>query len=194
MASLKGNLLAGFIFLLLAVGLTFWGWRLFSDVAPRTVSTGELRADLTLQGVELRNGQNGTLEWTLTARQAEYDTTRETIALLDPRLAYFGRSDDAPLLMEASLGEVLRAENRARLWPDVTAVSGDVRVNAREMEYLGLEKVIVLSGEVVMTRTGTRVTASMAEIDIEGETITLTGGVQAHLMQDLLPAGIGGPQ
>jgi hypothetical protein len=52
----------------------------------------------------------------------------------------------------------------------------------------------VLSGEVVMTRTGTRVTASMAEIDIEGETITLTGGVQAHLMQDLLPAGIGGPQ
>jgi LPS export ABC transporter protein LptC len=192
MAPLKSNILAGVIFLAVAVAITFWGFRIFRDVAPRPVSTGDLHADLTLQGVELRNGQDGILEWTLRARQAEYDTTQERIALLDPRITYFGRPESDPLLMAASHGEVLRAENRARLWPQVTAISGDVQVEAAEMEYFGMERMIVLSGEVIMTRPGSRVTASMAELDIEGETITLTGGVKAWLEQDLSLGGTGG--
>jgi LPS export ABC transporter protein LptC len=194
MDSLKGNLLAGVVFMLLAVGMTFWGWRLFGDVVSSTVSIGELRADLTLHGVELRSGQNGTLEWTLNAREAEYDTAQESIALQDPLITYFGRSGEESLIMEARQGEILRAENRARLWPDVTAVSGDIRIESLEMEYFGAEKVIVLSGEVVMTRPGSIVTAARAELDIERETVTLTGGVQAHLVQDLLPKEVGGTQ
>jgi hypothetical protein len=91
--------------MLLAVGMTFWGWRLFGDVVSSTVSIGELRADLTLQGVELRSGQNGTLEWTLNAREAEYDTAQEIIALQDPRITYFGRSEEESLIMEARHGE-----------------------------------------------------------------------------------------
>jgi LPS export ABC transporter protein LptC len=194
MDSLKGNFLAGVLFMLLAVGMTFWGWRLFGDVVSSTVSIGELRADLTLQGVELRSGQNGTLEWTLNAREAEYDTAQEIIALQDPQITYFGRSEEESLIMEARQGEILRTENRARLWPNVTAVSGDIRIESMEMEYFGTEKVVVLSGEVIMTRPGAIVTAARAELDIERETITLTGGVQAHLVQDLLPIEVGGPQ
>jgi LPS export ABC transporter protein LptC len=195
MAALKSNLIIGAMFLLLAVGMTFWGWRIFSEVVPAKVLVGEITADLTLHGVELKSGQNGTIEWTLTARQAEYDISTEAVDLESPRITYFGTAvHGEPLAVEASQGRVMREENTARLWPDVRAVSGDVLVESSEMEYLGGERKIVLSGDVTLTRPGSMVRASRAELDLDRQTITLTGGVRARMDLDLIPQLPGGVQ
>jgi LPS export ABC transporter protein LptC len=195
MAALKSNLVIGAVFLFLAVATTFWGWRIFSEVVPAKIAVGEITADLTLHGVELRSGQNGTIEWTLTARQAEYDISTEAIDLQSPRITYYGTGvHGEPLAVEASQGRVMREENTARLWPDVKAVSGDVLVESNEMEYLGEERKIMLRGEVEMVRPGSRITAANAVLDLERQTITLTGGVRATMAHDLIPQTIGGVQ
>lgn len=171
------------IVLFLAVGLLgFVGWKLISRTATPEIPKIDVSVDLAIKDVELSHGQNGTLEWKLKAAQAEYDMKDNRINVEQPVLTYFFKNGESPIEVAAPKGEVDRGHSMARLWPNVEARYRDFLLTAKEMNYQGETKSLILDGEVRLKQKDLSMAAPRVLVDLDKETITAEGGVQAILL------------
>ncbi|MFP4071068.1 MAG: LPS export ABC transporter periplasmic protein LptC [Desulfovibrionales bacterium] len=182
MASLKRNILLFGIFLVITVGLGIWGVRLvFQDFIPQELTEVDVSVDVSLRGITLSHGENGTLEWSLSAKLGEYEQGSEVFHLSDPVITYYVRDREGEMVITAPRGKVERKENHARLWPDVRVIYGEYEAVAEEMLYEGNTREITLLRNVALKKTGLAAYADRADLDLKTESVVLTGNVRTIL-------------
>lgn len=152
---------------------------LFRDLVPE-MKTGldDLQADLSVEGIELRQGRDGRMLWRLRAPRGEYVQESGLVRVEFPEIDY--HLDNGTARVRAQWGEVRQESGRARLGPDVSVVLDEATVLADELDYDAANQLLVLSGNVKVSKPGADLTAPRLEIRLDWETAEATGGVRVE--------------
>jgi LPS export ABC transporter protein LptC len=185
-------------FLFIGLLLMFFIWRWLSSFTPEIQKIKkDLAADLSLQGITLKQGKDGQIIRELTAKRANYSEEKKEIFLDEPGIVYYVGQDRKKLNIFAPQGKVNQQKDEAELWPQVTAFYEDISLRANRARYKGKLKKIFLDGPVEARKgfdasQGGNASTSLsnhsmvlkaknAVIDLETETIEAVGGVNAIL-------------
>jgi len=104
--------------------------------------------DLSLKGVNLSQGKDGKKLWNLNATGASYAEAGDELTLTAPAITYWGEEDGEAIVVMAPQGQVWQKEDRARMWGGVNATRGEYRMRAEQLDYLGRDRNLLLTGGV----------------------------------------------
>lgn len=158
--------------LALAAGVGLWGWSILrKETAPLAELIKEIPAnvdiDISARGVTLSQGAEGRKDWQLTANSASYNQETNQASVIEPRITYFPKDDGAPVKVSAPSGLVDQAANAVKLGPDVAIDWQELSIRGRELSYLGANRTLVLSGEVVAHRGESQLDAPQITINLD---------------------------
>ena len=144
----------------------------------------DVGVDLSLKGIKLSHGKEGQLHWKLTAQKAKYLQDQSEVQVEQPEIVYFFENDDRQLSVKAAKGLIEQEKEKARLWPEITARYGDMRLRADELEYSGKERELVLRGNVQLETPKLSCQAVEMRYGLERNDITARNGIHATISLD----------
>lgn len=139
----------------------------------------DVEVDVSMRGLTLTQGEEGDVRWRLTAAGAKYLQEQGRIRVDEPRITYYPKDSDQELNVRAPEGEIDQNTEEAWLWPVVHMRSGENAVSSEKLHYIGADRTIVLTGDVVLLRPDMRVDSQSVVVDLAGNRVTATGGVKA---------------
>ena len=140
--------LAIILALLILAGIAVLGWRMLWPERLTPDIARNVDVDLSLKGVNLSQGKDGKKLWNLNATGASYAEAGDELTLTAPAITYWGEEDGEAIVVMAPQGQVWQKEDRARMWGGVNATRGEYRMRAEELDYLGRDRNLLLSGGV----------------------------------------------
>lgn len=182
------RLLSGLLATAVLGGVALWAWTTIGDVAPDDLGDIEMSVDMTFRGVEMVQGQNGTITWSVNATRADYDLKKKTILLYAPDILYSGDQVNGTVRVTAPQGLVDRNKESVRLWPDVSATYGETVVRSEEMVYLEEPRILRFSGNVHLARPDLELAGKRAEVQLESDVLTVEENVAVRIFSSPGPA------
>lgn len=144
----------------------------------------EVDVDLSLKGIELSHGKEGQLHWKLTAKRAQYLQDQGVVEVTEPKISYHFVDDNKTLEVVAAQGRIEQQNERARLWPEVTAEYGENTLRADELEYEGERRELILSGNVQLMGPKLNCYAARMRYMLKTNDIIVEDGVKAQFILD----------
>lgn len=162
-------------------GLVLGGRLIWGYFASTTVPTAtqQLPVDMSMRSVHLQGGEHGKQKWELQAENATYDRDAGVVNLDHPVLTLPRQNDSA--VVRALQGEYNQQNGEAVMWPDVVAEYQNGTAEADRALFIRQHERLELRGNVVFTWPGLQVVGEAANIELDTETVIVTGGVQADL-------------
>lgn len=170
--------LAVFIGLVLAI---FALWYRLEEPQIKAPDLEGVRADLSLEGIELAQGSAGKTEWKLKADNGRYSRDEQTIFLKAPRITYFRGNNSDPVFISGPEGRVDRDKDTAYIFPQVNASVGPSVITAQNASYFGVKRKILLSGGVRVIRNASNLRADDMEFFLDEDVVQASGNVRAVL-------------
>ena len=151
---------------------------------PERLQTPDIKnidVDLSLKGVNLSQGKDGKKLWNLNATGASYTEAGDELTLTAPAITYWGEEDAEAIVVMAPQGQVWQKEDRARMWGGVNATRGEYRMRAEELDYLGRDRNLLLSGGVDLATETMQGRADTLTYFLDSGDFLAQGHVQAIL-------------
>lgn len=175
------RILAALLTLLVLAGIAalaryvLWPERLTPDIAR------EVDVDLSLKGVNLSQGKDGKKLWNLSASGANYAEAGDELTLTAPVITYWGEEGAEPVHVMAPRGQVWQKEDRARMWDGVNATRGEYRMSADTLDYMGKDRVLLLTGSIDISSDSMQGSADALTYFLDTGDIQARGNVQVTL-------------
>lgn len=141
----------------------------------------EVGVDLSLKGIKLAHGKEGHLHWKLTAKKAKYLQDQKQVLVESPNIIYFFENGDKQLTVKAANGLIEQENEKARLWPEITANYGDMLLRADELEYSGKNRMLELRGNVQLASPKMTCRAAQMSYSLKSNDITAEDGIHATI-------------
>ena len=172
------------VFLVFFTGLVLAIFALWYRLEESPIKAPDLegvRADLSLEGIELAQGSAGQTEWKLKADNGRYSRDEQTIFLKAPRITYFRGNNSEPVFISGPEGRIDRNKDTAYIFPQVNASVGPSVIRSQNATYFGIKRKIVLSGGVRVTRNASNLRADEMEFFLDEDVVQASGNVRAVL-------------
>jgi LPS export ABC transporter protein LptC len=163
------------------VSLLFWLWMRQQVPETELNKVEDIRADLSLGGIELSQGREGRTLWKLKAENGTYRKDSQVVLLRRPKVTYFREDNPEPILISGPRGRVDQARDTAVIFPGVRMTKGEAVVTAENATYLGKERKIIFRGGVNVSRNASELNATRMEYFLDREFLRAFGGVRAVL-------------
>ncbi len=155
-------------------------WR--SGPGPRLIEGSyRMEVDMNISEFFMVQGQEGRSSLELFSDNAGFIENENIFVLDNPVITYHPANNSDPLVVRASQGKIFQDENIVRLWPDVLADHGEIKVKSEKAAYRGGDNIIILEDNVVFSGRGITVTSPQATINLDDELVVSTGGVKTSL-------------
>lgn len=145
----------------------------------------DVGVDLSLSGVELTHGEEGRMQWKLTADKARYLEDKGLISLEGPRIEYRTYQDPHSIIVTAEKGLVDQENRNAELWSGLEGTYGDNVIHAERLEYTGQDKILLITGNVVLEGPRWRCETGRMRFILEDNVLVMEQGVRAEVYTDL---------
>lgn len=163
------------------VCVLFWLWMRQQVPETEMNKIEDIRADLTLEGIELSQGREGRTLWKLKAENGTYRKDSRVVLLKKPTVTYFREGSPEPVLVSGPRGRVDQARDTAVIFPGVRMTKGDTVVTAENATYLGEKRKIILRGGVNVSKNASELNATRMEYFLDREFLRAYGGVRVVL-------------
>ncbi len=144
----------------------------------------DVGVDLSLKGIKLSHGKEGQLHWKLTAEKANYLQDKAQVQVESPEIVYFFKGDSKQLSVKAEKGLIEQENEKARLWPEINAIYGDMQLRADELDYAGKDRILTLRGNVQLETPKLSCQAAEMHYNLKDNTITAENGIHAAISLD----------
>ncbi len=146
----------------------------------------DVGVDLSLKGIKLSHGKEGHLHWKLTAKKANYLHDQGQVLVEFPEIIYFFEEDAKRLRVKSDKGLIEQENEKARLWPEIRATYGDMRLRADELEYSGKDRMLNLHGKVQLETPKLSCQAAEMHYNLKDNTIAANNGIHATISLDAM--------
>ncbi|WP_462324818.1 LPS export ABC transporter periplasmic protein LptC [Desulfoplanes sp.] len=160
--------------------LTIVSWRVDKNTQEESL-VPDSGVDLTLQGVNLRQGKDGRLLWTLNATSADYAKGEGIVVVESPKILYFQEDKKEPLYVEGEHGRINQKDDQIVLWSNVLARYQGNLLETTRLDYNGTSRMIFFKQAVRLTGKNMIMTAEGARLNLENEQIHAQGAVRVVL-------------
>jgi LPS export ABC transporter protein LptC len=144
------------------------------------------RVDVSAERIELAQGRNQSMEWSLSAGRGEYDQQNRLVVIADPDVTYYLGRERKPVRVRGEKGSVSQETGGVRLWGGVRVDFDNFGVNATELEYFSANKTLRLDRNVTLSRAGLTANASAVAMNLDSMDVTVTGPVSALVAERYL--------
>ncbi len=138
-------------------------------------------ADLSLEGVTLRQGKDGRLVWTLNATSADYRKEQGFVVVSDPEILYFQEGESEPVYVEGDHGRIDQKNDQADIWSNVVARYQGSRLTTASLHYNGTSSQLFFREDVVIRGRDMVLTADSATAELATKRLAAHGRVKAVL-------------
>lgn len=152
----------------------------------------ETNVDLSLKGIELKQGEAGKELWTLKATNGWYQKDESIIDLANPDIMYFVQPNRDEVHIVAPNGTINQNKGVARLWGDVTVTNQKGTITSSELTFEDKKKLLVMTGNVIFTGEGFNGSSDNASWNLDENMITATGNVVVNFRAEKLDEATGG--
>ncbi|WP_290923137.1 LPS export ABC transporter periplasmic protein LptC [Halodesulfovibrio sp.] len=164
-----------------------------ADEVKEAIGNGaETNVDLSLKGIELKQGEAGKELWTLKATNGWYQKDESIIDLANPDIMYFVQPDRDEVHIVAPNGTINQNKGVARLWGDVTVTNQKGTITSSELTFEDKKKLLVMTGNVIFTGEGFNGSSDNASWNLDENMITATGNVVVNFRAEKLDEATGG--
>ena len=174
------------------LGFGLWVWMSqnktiqdIREVAENVNLEAEVGVDLSLNGIELTQGEAGHTEWRLTAQKAKYLQEEGRVLVDKPEVVYY-LPDGKALTVSAPQGEVSQENEEATLWPRVDGDYDGNTISADKLTWTGKQSRIALTGNVELDNPRVRFTGQELAFNIKEKTLEARQGVRV-VIKDWAP-------
>ncbi|MCT4534842.1 LPS export ABC transporter periplasmic protein LptC [Halodesulfovibrio sp.] len=162
------------------------------EVKDAIGNDAETNVDLSLQGIELKQGEDGKELWTLKASNGWYQKDESIIDLAEPDIMYFVQPNRDKVHIVAPHGTINQREGIARLWGDVTVSNPKGTITSSELSFEDKKKMLFMTGSVTFTGEGFAGSSDEASWNLKDNQITATGNVTVQFRAAKLNDAVGG--
>lgn len=164
-----------------------------ADEVKEAIGNGaETKVDLSLKGIELKQGEAGKELWTLKATNGWYQKNESIIDLANPDIMYFVQPNRDKVHIVAPNGTINQNKGVARLWGDVTVTNQKGTITSSELTFEDKKKLLVMTGNVIFTGEGFNGSSDNASWNLDKNMITATGNVVVNFRAEKLDEATGG--
>ncbi|OBQ50130.1 LPS export ABC transporter periplasmic protein LptC [Halodesulfovibrio spirochaetisodalis] len=162
------------------------------EVSDAIGNDAKTNVDLSLQGIELKQGEDGQELWTLKASNGWYQKDESIIDLAEPDIVYFVQPKRDRVHIVAPHGTINQREGIARLWGDVTVTNEKGTIKSSELSFEDKKKMLFMTGSVTFSGDGFNGSADDANWNLKNNQITATGNVTVNFRAAKLKDVTGG--
>ncbi|MCG8532256.1 MAG: LPS export ABC transporter periplasmic protein LptC [Desulfovibrionales bacterium] len=174
-------ILWGILLAALAGGIYFLQTSVEEQIAEEVRSAvgnnANTEVDLSLKGIELKQGEDGKELWVLKASNGWYQKDKAVIDLSKPEITYFTQPKRDKILIVAPHGTINQGIGEARLRGNVTVTSSRGLLTSSELIFFDKTKELSLIGPVHFSGQDFSGSSDHAQWDLESNDITATGNV-----------------
>lgn len=163
-----------------------------NEVTEAIGNNVKTNVDLSLKGIELKQGEAGKELWTLKATNGWYQKDESIIDLAEPDIMYFVQPNRDKVHIVAPNGTINQNTGVARLWGDVTVVNQKGTITSSELTFEDKKKLLIMTGNVIFTGDGFNGSSDNANWNLKENLITATGNVVVNFRAEKLDDAIGG--
>lgn len=189
-------LIWGALLALLGGGLYYLQSSVEEEIADKVSEAigndAKTNVDLSLKGIELKQGEAGKELWTLKATNGWYQKDKSIIDLAEPNITYFVQPDRDQVHIVAPNGTINQKEGLARLWGDVKVTNQKGTITSSELTFEDKNKQLIMTGNVVFTGEGFNGSSDNASWNLDKNMITATGNVVVNFRAKQLDDATGG--
>ena len=164
------------------------------EVRSAVGNDAKTNVDLSLKGIELKQGEDGKELWTLTASNGWYQKDESIIDLAEPHITYFLQPDREKVVVVAPHGMINQNDRFARLWGNVTVTNKKGVVTSKELTFNDEDKSLTMTGDVTFTGDGFNGSSDQAKWDLIHNELITTGNVVVEFQTDALKDVNGGDE
>lgn len=136
---------------------------------------------MSIQGMEISQGEAGKKLWHLTADSASMREEGGVIFVDNPFLTYFMEGKERPLTVDSKSGDVDQSNNNIRFLGNVIAKQDDSILRTDMLEYIGAQRKLLSPGAARFSATNLLGSADTAEWDLNTNIMTATGNVHTEM-------------
>lgn len=174
------NIFLGIFALGLFTALFFLGkYVLWPERLSRSIPKN-IDVDLSLEGVTLSQGRNGTKLWNLEAKSTNYAEAEDNLVLDSPVVTYWG-NDTIPVHVDAPHGQVWQKKDLARMWGGVHVTRDAYELRAQTLDYHGAQRTFILTEHVQLNGPTIQAVSDTMVYHLETGDIEASGNVQVIL-------------
>lgn len=135
----------------------------------------DLKSKMELEGIEVIQGKDGKLEWKLKAKEAKQ--VKEEIVL---NKVVFEYADKKKLIVTSPEGKIKEDNSKIILYPKVSIVREDLKVNCDELIYeQSKEKIDFINNFTMFKDNSFKIKGNKASFDIKNNIFIVEGKVRS---------------
>lgn len=167
-------LLAGIIFIVI-----------YYRIAPKNVKKTILPAiarqlEFELNDAHYTHSKSGRKRWELTAAKAQRNKGSDKILLTDIHVILFA-TDNTQTVITADQGTYNTNNNNVTLTGHIRISNAKDTITTEELTYLDQKEEIIINKPVTINRSGFRIKAERASMEVPKNRFHFSGGVKAHI-------------